>query len=265
MALFLAAPAFADWDLGDPHKMHYPQLPDPLGWDVEIVTTQHETADDWQCSETGSVDDVHFWVSCPGEPTGGPGVCTSLEPNVTSITVTIYSNVPDPDPSDPQTFSMPGNPVWGPRTFDPTLFSWRLIDSPPLEGFADPQQNDWRPDDHYNYYQINIVNIQDPFFQQAGEIYWLSISVTWSTGVHNMGWKSSLDHFEDLAVYRTLAPGNPWEPLIDPASQGLDLAFVITGTPQVPMDSRWTLTALGVLLVAALGLLVLRLRRSRPA
>ena len=26
--------ALADWDEGDDHKMHWPQLPDPQGWDV---------------------------------------------------------------------------------------------------------------------------------------------------------------------------------------------------------------------------------------
>ena len=26
------------WSLGDPHKIHYPQLPDPNGWDVNIQT-----------------------------------------------------------------------------------------------------------------------------------------------------------------------------------------------------------------------------------
>ncbi len=34
-ALGLALPALADWDPSDGHKMHYPQLPDPVGWDVK--------------------------------------------------------------------------------------------------------------------------------------------------------------------------------------------------------------------------------------
>lgn len=265
LALMPASSALADWDPGDPHKMHFPQLPDPLGWDVEIVSAQHETADDWQCSQTGPVEDIHFWVSCPSEPApGGPGVCTSLEPNVTSVTVTIYSNIPDPEPGNPDTFSEPGTVLWGPFTYGPTEFSWRLVDSPPLEGFADPQQDIWTVNDHFNYYQINIEEIQDPFTQQEGEIYWLAVWVTWSSGVHNMGWKSSTDHFEDVAVYRTLEPGNPWARLIDPSDTGLDLAFVITGEPPaVPTQSRWTMMALGVVLLGGLAILALRVRRFR--
>jgi hypothetical protein len=30
--------ARADWDVGDPYKMHFPQLPDPTGW---ILTWLH--------------------------------------------------------------------------------------------------------------------------------------------------------------------------------------------------------------------------------
>ena len=48
---------------GEPveHKMHFPQLPDEDGWDVNA--TDMCLADDWECSETGYVTDVHFWGS----------------------------------------------------------------------------------------------------------------------------------------------------------------------------------------------------------
>jgi len=38
------------WVVGDGHKMHFPQLPDPNGWDVNVH--DFTLADDWQCSET---------------------------------------------------------------------------------------------------------------------------------------------------------------------------------------------------------------------
>jgi hypothetical protein len=44
------------------HKMHFPQLPDLEGWDVYAVYPK-TLADDWQCSETGEVLDIHFWGS----------------------------------------------------------------------------------------------------------------------------------------------------------------------------------------------------------
>ena len=63
VAVLFGPAALADWDEGDPHKMHYPQLPDPNGWDVEISSWSHEIADDWMCSASGPVDDLHFWYS----------------------------------------------------------------------------------------------------------------------------------------------------------------------------------------------------------
>jgi len=35
-------PVRADWDPGDGHKMHFPQLPDPEGWDVRISNARRE-------------------------------------------------------------------------------------------------------------------------------------------------------------------------------------------------------------------------------
>ncbi|MCJ7578787.1 MAG: hypothetical protein MUO91_10085, partial [candidate division Zixibacteria bacterium] len=44
------------------HKMHFPQLPDLEGWDVYAVYPK-TLADDWKCSATGPVTDIHFWGS----------------------------------------------------------------------------------------------------------------------------------------------------------------------------------------------------------
>jgi hypothetical protein len=49
---FAATPVLADWHPQNPNdqaavKMHFPQLPDPTGWDIEIgsFNNQHEIAD----------------------------------------------------------------------------------------------------------------------------------------------------------------------------------------------------------------------------
>ena len=55
-------PAWADWQPGDGHKMHFPQLPDENGWDVKGCEGIC-LADDWECSESGPVTDIHFWGS----------------------------------------------------------------------------------------------------------------------------------------------------------------------------------------------------------
>jgi len=62
IACILATPVLADWQPGDGHKMHFPQLPDEDGWDVN-ASSGLCLADDWQCSQTGPVEDIHFWGS----------------------------------------------------------------------------------------------------------------------------------------------------------------------------------------------------------
>ncbi len=58
----------------DGHKMHFPQLPDEDGWDVNATQPQ-VLADDWTCSQTGWVKDIHFWGSWQG---GDAGLITGL-------------------------------------------------------------------------------------------------------------------------------------------------------------------------------------------
>ena len=94
-----------------------------------------------------------------------------------------------------------------------------------------------------SYFQINITNIENPFIQEEGNIYWLTISLETS---HPDGWKSSdqkqypdpytSSHYEDDAVWQDANGG--WHelryPSADPLGRGgqsMDLAFMITPEP----------------------------------
>ena len=223
-------PGECEWNAGDPHKMHFPQLPDPQGWDVEVPPT--DVADDWKCSETGPVTDIHFWYSWQGDNVG----------IIDRIHASIYSNNPAGDSA--YGYSTPGQLLWegvfGPADFD--LRHWATGD----QGFMNWRINfqgwimgyhTWRPNDHKDIYQCNLCNITDPFTQQAGQIYWLVLSITIRdpVGTH-IGWKTSLDHFEDDAVYWGAPTGIwHWRELRDPQTEkSLDLAFVITGREVPP-------------------------------
>lgn len=214
--------AFADWDLGDGHKMHYPQMPDPTGWDIDVVTDSIQ--DDFLCTWTGPIKDFHFWVSWEGDRTGGPD-------NISWIDIGILPDVPA-DPLDPLSFSHPGtglygDPLWMQR-FGPGQFSTRYAGSG-VQGWAEPADCVWRQDDHQSYYQINITDIANPFIQEKDTIYWLAIHI----GVLDyentkIGWKTSLDHWNDDAVYYY----GGWKELINPCTgNSIDMAFVITPEP----------------------------------
>ncbi len=65
LVLLHAVESSADWSPGDDSKMHFPQLPDTGGWAVNCtlsgVGVSLSVVDDWQCSRSGPVDDIHFW------------------------------------------------------------------------------------------------------------------------------------------------------------------------------------------------------------
>jgi len=180
----------ADWDPEDGHKMHFPQMPDPNGWDVH-ATAPIELADDWKCSETGYVKDIHLWGSWLGDNKGV----------ITSFNIAIYTNNPGP-PSKPKDLKWEREIVdWverGPYSGD--------------QGWYWPE-NDWYLwHDHQLYYQYNFFLDEPWFLQEEGKIYWLVISANVQGGT--WGWKSSKNHYMDDAVWR--APGGDWKEMYEP-------------------------------------------------
>jgi hypothetical protein len=213
--------AFADWDPGDGHKMHYPQLPDPNGWDVHATVI----ADDWQCTETGFVTDIHFWGSWKDDDVG----------SIFWVDIGILSD----DSSGGS--SKPGSLLWSYREHNPTVRLYGQGD----QGWYFPGPG-YEENDHLNFYQYNIENIPEPFVQQEGTKYWLQI--LFLTGADDWGWKtSSSDLFGSdayCAIYDVLNPPPEivFDELHDPISgDSLDMAFVITGEPVPIPGAVWLL------------------------
>jgi hypothetical protein len=209
----LAAPALADWYPGDGHKMHYPQMPDPFGWDVEFnsftgTPWQNSAilADDWTCSETGPVSDLHFWMSWWADDVG----------IIENVEVRIFDDAN----------SKPGAaPVW-----TATIGNFSVVDPYGTgdQGFYVPPGFTWYPSNHQTFQQINIVDIDNPFIQEAGTTYWLGLYVTWTDGPQGpAGWKTTLDPYNAGGMYWDYIAVD-WFPLTDPVGMPLDLAFVIT-------------------------------------
>jgi hypothetical protein len=234
MAVLLGTgPVLADWFPGEPHKMHYPQLPDPFGWDVN-ATFPKVLADDWQCSQTGPVTDIHLWGS--------------YEFDVQSPILRIHTSIHENIPETPTSPSMPGALLWE-RDFFPPEFQVLDPYGTGDQGWYDPNTGQWRRPDHFRFHQINIENIQEPFTQEVGKIYWLDISVEVEDPFYRWGWKTSQDHFMDDAVWSDFGLEG-WQELRDPITfESLDLAFVITPEPAA------------VMLFAFGGLALLRRRR----
>jgi hypothetical protein len=219
VVLALAGPAMADWDPGDGHKMHYPQMPDPYGWDVN-ATYYIAIADDWMCSGTGPVEDIHVWGSWRGD----------LIDEIEFFHVAIWSDVPDPDGDGPL-YSHPGDRLWH-YDFYPGEWTERYWGDG-VQGWYDPVMGEFFEEDHYGIYQYNFEVIPDPFIQEEGQIYWLEVSAKLPLGSQAAwGWKTTLDHWIDDATWHEAPGGLDWWEIRDPITgESLDMAFVITPAP----------------------------------
>jgi hypothetical protein len=230
----MATAAHADWNPGDKYKMHFPQLPDPVGFDVNF-TAPRTVADDWRCIETGPVTDIHFWFSAQGD---WLNLQQPIPNQIQNVHVTIYADVPAGPAS---AFSHPGALLWQ-RDFPinaASLVKFRQTGAGP-QSWYDPATGLLIPNDHQKIYQCNITDIRDGFYQKRGTIYWLEVSMTAQAP---LGWKSSdqglypqpftNNHYQDDATWRP-DPAASWQDIHYPVGpkqgQSMDMAFVITGT-----------------------------------
>jgi len=226
----LAGLARADWDEGDPYKMHFPQLPDlsPSGRDILASFPYQGTqmgkwvADDWLCTGSGDVSDIHIWGSWFND---------QVDPEV-GFALAILSD----DRTGP--YSVPASVLWT-GLFEPGTFSvrpWRQDLWPLPEQFLDPNTGAILGPDTQAY-QYNFLIEDTPFRQEQGTIYWLAVQAWVSDpATYQFGWKTSAPHFEDYAVYGdSMSPGMPpyaWTIITDQAGIHYDMAFVITPEPQ---------------------------------
>ncbi len=208
------------WNPGDPYKMHFPQLPDEAGWDVN-ATQPLVLADDWMCSETGWVKDLHFWGSWKN----------GIEGQILTFVLSIHSDIPADPPQVP--YSRPGETLWELYVED---FDFVPIDPPSMEGWYDPSTGEVIPNDHQAYFQYNIcLDEADWFMQEQGTIYWVNISAIVADPTSTQwGWKSTLDHWNDDAVWAYWGELNwidLWEPYVsNPITNDFFVAIDPTGT-----------------------------------
>lgn len=216
--------ADCDWNSGDPHKMHWPQEPDLSSTGVDISMYIVTLADDFKCSSTGPINDIHIWGGFINDtlPPNGPDSLT--------FEISIYSDIP----AQGDIMSRPGNRLWT-QTFGPGEYTaLKVYDGP--EDWYDPPRSRFYPDNPRQAYQYNFCIENDPFIQQEGTVYWLVVDeLAPDDADYKFGWKTTTRDLQwnDNAVYR-IDGYLQWNEMIYPdeheyEGEIIDLAFVITG------------------------------------
>ena len=208
------------WTRGDPHKMHWPQLPDLGFTGIDVSLAKATLADDFQCTATGPIRDIHLWGSFRDDILPKEGLDSM------TLELSIYSDVP----ATKTTWSRPGELLWT-ATFKPHEYTVRRVHNGP-EDWYDPASGEYRINNHRNAFQFDFY-IKDPYTQEKGKVYWLAVRHLEADGSYTFGWKTTSRRFRwnDDAVYGV--PGADWIAMEYPkghkyAPETLDLAFVIT-------------------------------------
>jgi len=163
------------------------QPPDLDNTGMDICFSQWETpeidglADDFLCTESGPITDIHFWGSFLDD------MFPQLPFQIFELT--IYSDVPAGVYAD---WSMPGDILWQSYRFPGDYGVSQITDNNPEDFYWLINQYFWLPDNHLNCYQYDFYfPPESAFVQTEGTIYWLGIrDMTWDYSYY-FGWKTT--------------------------------------------------------------------------
>ena len=194
------------------------------GWDV---TCSHRVAlaDDFRCTTTGPITDIHIWGSWLNNNHGF----------VTNFWIGIYDDVPAKLNGTVLTPSHPGTNLLWSQNFLPGQYA----ENPVLTGseqFYNPTNNLIIGTDNQVWYYCFYPT--SPFVQQGSTArptnYWLAITTQLCDSNTWFGWKTSTSNYNDAAVWTPAISGKPvsgasWTPMTNFQTQAqIDLSFLLT-------------------------------------
>ncbi len=183
-------------------------------------------ADDFLCTETEWITDIHIYGSWWRDrlPMGGE----------TQVVFTLSLH-PDIPAGVVEPWSIPGPPLWL-RPFGPGEFGVDMVFQTP-ESYYMPCTDIFTYQDHTMAWRYDFYLPKGELLQEGTPdepvIYWLNVQampLNASDPDVRFGWKTSLDHWQDNAVFGI---GNepydgPWLQIMNPLTEITDLAFEIT-------------------------------------
>ncbi|MBN1361571.1 MAG: LamG domain-containing protein [Sedimentisphaerales bacterium] len=219
---------FCEWDEGDPHKMHWPQVGDMRETGLAVDMFETSLAEDFQCAQTGPITDIHFWGAFMDD------TLPVFSVDSLKFKVSIYANLPA---DDKIAWSRPGQLLWS-KEILPYTYDFHQTTGFYRQGWYDPASGFYQPSNHRKSFQYNIClrgDDKELFTQQRGTIYWIEIKeIREADASYVFGWKPTERRlqFKDNAVWRHPVLG--WQPISYPdgheyKGSRLDLSLVITG------------------------------------
>lgn len=214
------------------------QEPDLSETGIDVnATAPYILADDFECTVEGPITEIAIWGSWLDDRYPWWEV-----PDAVTFTLSIHDDIPA-DPCDPDSYSMPGELLWI-RTFEPGQFTAEVYARDIYEGWLDPPAGYIFPADWTCWKYTFQLDPRDTFVQQGDPcnpvIYWLDVQAISEDMEASFGWKTSLDHWNDDAVWAVGVEGDhsPWQELLYPDRHpyypnSIDLAFKIT-TQELP-------------------------------
>ncbi|MHC4254909.1 MAG: DUF7901 domain-containing protein [Planctomycetota bacterium] len=203
-------------------------------------------ADDFNCIRTDPITDIHVWGSWYHDE------LPEDDPQNVIFMLSIHADIAVDDPCNFYGYSHPGEILWE-QFFMPDEFEVIEEAFGITEGYYDPNADYYEPNADWTCWRYEFyIDPCEAFVQQGTSespvVYWLGVqALTESMGtMTRFGWKTSLDHWNDSAVW---AMGDawfhdPWQELLYPSGHPfdgnpIDLAFSISTEGGEPNDVNW--------------------------
>ena len=199
LLVFSGTNALADWPDNNPNVAKWYQFPDrsSRGYDILAGTPPASPtgvgqaiilADDFQCTRSGPITDIHIWASWLG---------LTAAANVPPIPITlgIWDDVPAVTNSAGVTPSHPGNNLLWSQTFVPANTSCGRTSGAQRRNVSGPgSRARGILGSEFIIWQSNFYPAT-PFVQQVGTVYWLSMTAATAAPAGTVaplfGWKTT--------------------------------------------------------------------------
>lgn len=226
-------------------KLNYPAMHPRGGQHTALafaILTSHQStsqvidrqvADDWTCEQPSPVLAATWWGSYGGYTYAACACTDQVQPvRPDYFLLSIWSDVPDPDPNDPQDFSHPGQRLW---EVEATQYDEVLV------GYdGDQRRPDTQGQEAVFRYSVRLPQEQWFTQRQGMNVYWFSVVAVYEYpkgANYPWGWTNHKHVFNGGAVAGsevTDASGRnawTWQPLKDRATE--DMSFVLFQQAQV--------------------------------